>query len=67
MKWNGSPFWLMAPLALSAFPVALLAQQTVPWNAMKPGSDNIEVLGHVPLGPPLSIADMDIEKELDRP
>ncbi len=67
MKWNGSLVRIMTLLALSAFPVALLAQQTVPWNAMKPGSDNIDVVGHIPLGPPLSVADMDIEQELDRP
>ncbi|MCH8837382.1 MAG: hypothetical protein IIA60_06220, partial [Candidatus Marinimicrobia bacterium] len=67
MKWNGSLVRMMTLLALSAFPAALLAQQQVPWNAMKRGSDNIEVIGHVPLGPPLSVADMDIEQELDRP
>ena len=67
MKWNGSLVRIMTLLALSAFPAALLAQQGVPWNAMKRGSDNIEVMGHVPLGPPLSVADMDIEQELDRP
>ena len=31
------------------------------------GSGNMEVLGHVPLGPRLSVADMDVEQELDRP
>ena len=34
---------------------------------MKPGSDNIEVLGHAPLGPMLSVADIELEQELDRP
>ena len=67
MEWNGSLVRMMTLLALSAFPAALLAQQQVPWNAMKRGSDNIEVIGHIPLGPPLSVADMDIEQELDRP
>ncbi len=37
------------------------------WTAEKPGSDNIEVLGHIPLGPRLSVADMELEQELDRP
>ncbi|NND70224.1 MAG: hypothetical protein HKN43_01465 [Rhodothermales bacterium] len=37
------------------------------WTAEKPGSDNITVLGHIPLGPRLSVADMDVEQELDRP
>ena len=37
------------------------------WTAEKPGSDNIDVLGHIPLGPRLSVADMELEQELDRP
>ncbi len=41
----------------------LLAQVEV----VKRGSDNIEVLGHEPLGPRLSISDMDVEQELSRP
>jgi hypothetical protein len=46
---------------------SLLAQDGTPWTPMKPGSDNIEVLGHQPLGPQLSVADMELEQELDRP
>ena len=37
------------------------------WTAEKPGSDNIEVLSHIPLGPRLSVSDTDIEQEMDRP
>lgn len=37
------------------------------WTAEKRGSDNIDVLGHIPLGPRLSVADMDVEQELARP
>ncbi|MGI9628640.1 MAG: LVIVD repeat-containing protein [Longimicrobiales bacterium] len=37
------------------------------WSASDPGSDNMEVLGHLPLGHRLSVADMDLEQELDRP
>ena len=37
------------------------------WTPEKPGSDNIEVIGHIPLGPRLSVADMDVEQELSRP
>lgn len=37
------------------------------WTPEKPGSDNIEVLGHIPLGPRLSVADMEVEQELHRP
>lgn len=46
---------------------AAAAAQDVPWTPMSPGSDNIEVLGHLPLGPRLSVADMDVEQEMDRP
>lgn len=56
----------LAALATSA-PAALAAQDQVPWSPMNRGSDNIEVLGHLPLGPRLSVADMDVEQEMDRP
>ena len=36
-------------------------------TALKRGSDNIQVLGHIPLGPTLSVSDMDLEQELSRP
>ncbi len=36
-------------------------------EVVKAGSDNMEVLGHVPLGPRLSIADLDIEQDAARP
>ena len=37
------------------------------WTPLKPGSDNIDILGHIPLGPRLSVADIDMEQEMDRP
>ena len=49
------------PVAVAA---PLLAQE---WTPLKRGSDNIEVLGHLPLGPRLSVADMDVEQEVHRP
>ncbi len=45
----------------------LLGQGIALWTPEKPGSDNIEILGHIPLGPRLSVADMDMEQELSRP
>jgi len=36
-------------------------------NALNRGSDNIEVLGHQPLGARMSVTDMELEQELDRP
>jgi len=41
--------------------------QDVPWSPLQRGSDNMDVLGHLPLGPRLSVADMDIEQEMHRP
>lgn len=54
------------PLLLAGFLVALpvSAQE---WSPISRGSDNIEVLGHLPLGHRLSVADMDVEQEMDRP
>ena len=37
------------------------------WTPMKRGSDNIEVVSHLPLGPPLSVSDIEVVQELDRP
>jgi hypothetical protein len=55
---------LALALLLTAVPAA--AQDT-PWTPLSRGSDNIDVLGHLPLGPRLSVADMDVEQEMDRP
>ncbi len=46
---------------------AAAAQQAPPWTPLNRGSDNIEVLGHLPLGPDENLADMDVEQELSRP
>ena len=56
--------YVVIPLLVFAFWPQSAASQ---WTAQKPGSDNIEVLGHLPLGPRLSVADMELEQELDRP
>lgn len=57
----------LSAAALLAVTTTPLAAQDVPWTPLKRGSDNIEVLGHLPLGPRLSVADMDVEQELNRP
>jgi hypothetical protein len=46
---------------------AAFAQGVPEWTAENPGSDNIEVIGHIRLGPLLSAADMDMEQEIHRP
>ena len=45
----------------------LEAQSKTPWTPLDRGSDNIEVVGHLPLGPHNNLADMDIEQEPGRP
>jgi hypothetical protein len=57
----------LALLSLTLATSSLFAQQAPSWTALKRGSDNIEVLGHLPLGPDENLADMDIEQELSRP
>ena len=58
---------LLLGCALILVAVPLAAQQPTPWTPLKRGSDNIEVLGHIPMGMDENISDMDIEQELDRP
>jgi len=41
--------------------------QDAPWTPIKPGSDNMEVVAHVPLGGPETVADIELEQELSRP
>ena len=52
---------LILALMVSAVPAS--AQ----WTAMNRGSENIEVVGHLPLGAHLNVSDMDVEQELSRP
>jgi len=58
---------LFAAATLFAVSFAPLAAQEAPWSPLKRGSDNVEILGHLPLGPRLSVADMELEQELHRP
>ncbi len=59
---------LLRPFLITAVLIALSLPATAQeWSPLKRGSDNIEVLGHLPLGPAQSVADMDVEQELDRP
>lgn len=58
---------LLAAAVVFATSYAPLAAQAVPWSPLKRGSDNMQVLGHLPLGPRLSVADMELEQEMHRP
>ena len=37
------------------------------WTPEKPGSENVSVVGHVPLGGRMTVTDMELEQELHRP
>lgn len=54
-------------LCLSLLTLLLTLPAVAQWTPDKPGSDNITVLSHIPLGPRLSVADMEVEQELHRP
>jgi len=54
---------LFALTVLWVIPPSVFAQGT----PLKRGSDNIEVVGHLPLGAHLNVTDMDMEQELSRP
>ena len=53
----------VAAIVLVGAPGADAAQ----WTAEKPGSDNIELVSHLPLGADLSISDIEIEQDMSRP
>ncbi len=67
MRKNTWSVPLLALLVVGVWPADVFAQANVPWTAMKRGSDNITSVGHVPLGPMLSVSDVDVEQELERP
>ncbi|MEX2472238.1 MAG: hypothetical protein WEA34_08675 [Gemmatimonadota bacterium] len=60
-------FRAFAATLLLAATTAPLAAQQLPWSPLARSSDNVEVLGHLPLGPRLSVADMELEQEMHRP
>lgn len=57
----------LLPLASCLLPLAAAPAAAQGWTPLKPNSDNVKVIGHLPLGPAQSVADMDVEQELSRP
>jgi hypothetical protein len=47
--------------------LGLMAPGAMAQTADKPGSDNIKVQGHLPLGAPESVADVELEQDMNRP
>lgn len=47
--------------------VATAIPSSAQWTEIERGSSNIKVLGHIPLGGPVSVMDMEVEQELGRP
>ena len=62
---RGAPSSLCGALAVVGIVLAPLCVRAQ-WTADRRGSDNIEVVAHVPLGGD-SVADVEIEQDLDRP
>ncbi len=55
-------------ILLAMFIVAFAFKPATAQQGVQPrGTENLEVIGHVPLGPKLSVADMDLEQEVSRP
>jgi hypothetical protein len=57
----------LLPFASCLLPLATAPALAQGWTPIKPNSDNVKVIGHLPLGPAQSVADMDVEQELNRP
>ncbi len=60
---TGSAMFLLAVVFLPGTQPA----HSEEWTADNPGSPNIKVISHLPLGPRLNVSDIDLEQELDRP
>ena len=60
-------FRALPALLLAALAVQLSADEAVSQSPLKRGTDNIEVLSHIPLGGWRTTADIEIEQELHRP
>ena len=62
----GASILTRAALSLAAV-LVLAGAAEAQWTPLDRGSDNMEVLGHLLLGPHLNVSDMDVEQELSRP
>ena len=58
---------LFSIIALGASLLISAAPSTAQHSALKRGSDNITVLGHLPLGARMTVTDIEMEQELSRP
>ncbi len=57
----------MKPASILLASILIWAPQAFSQTALDRGSDNITVEGHVPLGARMSVTDIELEQELDRP
>ena len=62
----GASILTRAAVSLAAV-LVLAGAAEAQWTPLDRGSDNMEVLGHLPLGPHLNVSDIDVEQELSRP
>ncbi|MDX1494414.1 MAG: hypothetical protein R3253_10170, partial [Longimicrobiales bacterium] len=61
---RSTPFAGLVALASVLMAADVTAQTATP---LERGSENIEVVGHLPMGARLTVTDMDVEQELSRP
>ena len=62
---NFRPSVLPAALTMAILLAAVPARAQ--WTPERPGSDNIELVSHLPLGAELSVSDIEIEQDMSRP
>lgn len=67
MNGRTVPVWLAGLLLLVGQNLSARQVAAPSSHVVERGSRNIEVVTHVPLGPRLSVADIEVEQELDRP
>jgi hypothetical protein len=65
--WYGHTTIVGIACATLALLVVAINPVSAQWTPLNRSSDNIEVLGHLPLGPHLNVSDIDVEQELSRP
>ena len=67
LMWHGRTTIIGIAFATLTLIFADINPLSAQWTPLNRSSDNIEVLGHLPLGPHLNVSDMDVEQELSRP
>ncbi|MCH7823936.1 MAG: hypothetical protein IH849_03970 [Acidobacteria bacterium] len=62
MKLRSALTWIAVCALAVAFLPTKASDAAQQWTAEKPGSDNITVVSHLPLGPRLSVSDIELDE-----